>query len=145
MNRIAQAGLPVSFAVSGLLLLLTSVIVESASALAAAALITTLLLAAVADPPTRNRDPRRRAFGRVGAAIAALVLGTIAVIAALSAGFSLPTGWAYVALSGGVVALVLLAPLAALWRSNLEIPSSVPSERRCYAVRPSDSPSQSVS
>lgn len=122
MNRVAQAGLPVSFALSGLLLLLTCVIVESASALGAAALITTLLLAAVADPPTRSQDPRRRAFGRVGAAIAALVLGTIAVIAALSAGLSPTTGWAYVALCGGVVALVLLAPLAALWRSNLEIP-----------------------
>ncbi len=122
MNRVAQAGLPVAFALSGLLLLLTSVIVESASALGAAALITTLLLAAVADPPTRSTAPRRRAFGRLAAAIAALVLGTIAVIAALSAGFSLPTGWAYVALCGGVVALVLLAPLAALWRSNLEIP-----------------------
>ena len=122
MNRVAQAGLPVAFALSGLLLLLTSVIVESASALGAAALITTLLLAAVADPPTRSRDPRRRAFGRVGAAIAALLLGTIAVIAALSDGFSLPTGWAYVALCGGVVALVLLTPLAALWRSDLEIP-----------------------
>lgn len=122
MNRVAQAGLPVAFALSGLLLLLTSVIVGSASALAAAALITTLLLAAVADPPTRTRDPRRRAFGRVAAAVAALVLATIAVIAALSAGFSLPSGWAYVALCGGVVALVLLAPLAALWRSNLEIP-----------------------
>lgn len=122
MNRVAQAGLPVGFALSGLVLLVTSVLVGSASALAAAALITTLLLAAVADPPTRSRDPRRRAFGRVSAAIAALVLGTIAVIAALSAGFSLPIGWAYVALSGGIVALVLLAPLAALWRSSLEIP-----------------------
>ena len=74
MNRVAQAGLPVAFALSGLLLLLTSVVVESASALGAAALITTLLLAAVADPPTRSRDPRRRGFGRVGAAIAALLL-----------------------------------------------------------------------
>ncbi len=122
MNRVAQAGLPVTFALSGMLLLLTSVIVESASALAAAALITTLLLAAVADPPTRSRNPQRRAFGRMAAAIAALGLGTITVMAAFSAGFSLPAGWAYVALSGGSAALILLAPLAALWRANLAIP-----------------------
>lgn len=122
MNRIAQAGLSVAFGVAGLLLLLTAVIVESASCLAAAALITTLLLAAVSDPPTRSANPRRRAVGRLAAAGAALVLGTIAVVAALSSGFSLPAGWVYVASAGGLASLVLIAPLAALWRSDLEIP-----------------------
>ncbi len=122
MNRVAQAGLPVAFGVAGALLLLTSVLVESASALAAAALITTLLLAAVSDPPTRSRDPRRRAVGRLAAAFAALTLGTIAVIAAFSSGFTLPSDWGYVAIAGGVASLVLLAPLAALWRADLEIP-----------------------
>ncbi|MEI7439900.1 MAG: hypothetical protein WCK20_09555 [Thermoleophilia bacterium] len=122
MNRVAQAGLPVVFAAAGLLLLLTSVLVESASALAAAALITTLLLAAVADPPTRSRNPQRRVAGRFAAAIAALILGTISVIAAFSAGFSLPDRWVYVALAGGLASLALLAPLGALWRADLEIP-----------------------
>ncbi|MSO47808.1 MAG: hypothetical protein EXQ67_06965 [Thermoleophilia bacterium] len=122
MNRVAQAVLPVAFGLAGLVLLAAALAVESASALAAAALITTLMLAAVADPPTRSVAPRRRALGRITAAAAALTLGTISVVAGFSAGFGQSDDWAYVALAGGFAALVLLAPLAVLWRAQLELP-----------------------
>ena len=122
MNRVVSLGLPVSYGLSGLLLLALSLVTGSAAALAAAVLLATVLLAQVADPPVGGADPRRRAFGRVTAAVTALVLATVAMIAAIAAGFDLVPHWQWVAAGGGIAALIMLAPVAALSRVTLEVP-----------------------
>ncbi len=122
MNRAATLGLPVAYGLAGLLLLATSLLTGSATALAAAVLLTTLLLAQVADPPVETRDPRRRAIGRVAAAGVALVLSTVALIAALAAGFTLTEHWLLVAVAAGSASLILLLPVLTLSRVTLEVP-----------------------
>ena len=122
MNRVVTLGLPVSYGLSGLLLLTLSLVTGSAAALAAAVLLATVLLAQVADPPVGGADARRRAFGRVAAAVAALVLATVAMIAAIVGGFDLVTHWQWVAVGGGIAALIMLAPVVALSRVTLEVP-----------------------
>jgi hypothetical protein len=122
VNRVATLGLPVAYGLSGLLLLALSLVTGSAAALAAAVLLATLLLAQVADPPVGGADPRRRALGRILAAIIALVLATVAMIAAIAAGFDLVPQWQWVATGGGIAALIMLAPVIALSRVTLEVP-----------------------
>jgi hypothetical protein len=122
VNRVATLGLPVAYGLSGLLLLALSLVTGSAGALAAAVLLVTLLLAQVADPPVGGADSRRRALGRVIAAAVALVLATVAMIAAIAAGFDLVPQWQWVAAGGGIAALIMLAPVAALSRVTLEAP-----------------------
>ena len=73
MNRVATLGLPVAYGLSGLVLLALSLVTGAAGALAAAVLLATLLLAQVADPPLSGASPRRRALGRIVAAVIALV------------------------------------------------------------------------
>ena len=122
MNRVATLGLPVAYGLSGLLLLGLSLVTGSAAALAAAVLLATVLLAQVADPPVGMRDPRRRAVGRVAAAIAALLLATVAMIAAIAAGLDLVGHWQWVAVGGGISALLMLLPVLALGRAQLDAP-----------------------
>ena len=122
MNRVATLGLPVAYGLAGLLLLALSLVTGSAGALAAAVLLATLLLAQVADPPIGGASPRRRALGRVVAAVIALVLATVAMIAAIAAGLDLVARWQWVAVGSGVAALILLVPVLALGRVTLEVP-----------------------
>ena len=122
MNRVATLGLPVAFAAAGLLLLALSLVTGSAGALAAAILLAILLLAQVADPPLSGASPRRRALGRIVAAVTALLLATVAMIAAIAAGLDLVAQWQLVAIGSGIAALILLVPLLALSRVSLEVP-----------------------
>ncbi len=122
MNRVATLGLPVAYGLAGLLLLALSLVTGSAGALAATVLLATLLLAQVADPPIGGASPRRRALGRVVAAVIALVLATVAMIAAIAAGLDLVARWQWVAVGSGVAALILLVPVLALGRVTLEVP-----------------------
>ncbi|MGI9187638.1 MAG: hypothetical protein ACR2J9_09040 [Gaiellales bacterium] len=122
MNRVATLGLPVAYGLSGLLLLALSLVTGSAGALAAAVLLATLLLAQVADPPVGGAAPRRRAIGRIAAAATALVLATVAMIATIAAGLDLVARWQWIAVGGGVAALILLLPVVALRRVTLEVP-----------------------
>ena len=122
MKRVATLGLPVAYALAGLLLLALSLVTGSAGALAAAVLLATLLLAQVADPPIGGASPRRRALGRVVAAVIALVLATVAMIAAIAAGLDLVARWQWVAVGSGAAALILLVPVLALRRVTLEVP-----------------------
>jgi hypothetical protein len=122
VNRVATLGLPVAYGLAGLLLLALSLVTGSAGALAAAVLLATLLLAQVADPPIGGASPRRRALGRVVAAVIALVLATVAMIAAIAAGLDLVARWQWVAVGSGVAALILLVPVLALGRVTLEVP-----------------------
>jgi hypothetical protein len=122
VNRVATLGLPVAYGLAGLLLLALSLVTGSAGALAATVLLATLLLAQVADPPIGGASPRRRALGRVVAAVIALVLATVAMIAAIAAGLDLVARWQWVAVGSGVAALILLVPVLALGRVTLEVP-----------------------
>lgn len=122
MKRVATLGLPVAYGLAGLLLLALSLVTGSAGALAAAVLLATLLLAQVADPPIGGASPRRRALGRVVAAVIALVLATVAMIAAIAAGLDLVARWQWVAVGSGAAALILLVPVLALRRATLEVP-----------------------
>jgi len=122
VNRAARVALPLAFMLAGGVLLLGAVLAESGSSLAAAALLAALLLAAIADPPVATRAPRRRAVARLVAAVAALVLGTIGVIAALSSGFGLITAWQPMTIAAGAAALVLVAPVVVLARADLDLP-----------------------
>lgn len=122
MKRVATLGLPVAYGLAGLLLLALSLVTGSAGALAAAVLLATLLLAQVADPPIGGASPRRRALGRVVAAVIALVLATVAMIAAIAAGLDLVARWQWVAVGSGAAALILLVPVLALRRVTLEVP-----------------------
>ncbi len=131
MNRITQAGIPLAYGTAGGLLLLTAILTDSAISLSAVVLLTALLLAAVADPPTAGADPRRRAAGRLLAAIATLGLATISVLNSLFAGFGSNPQWRLVATTGVVAAVLLVAPLLALQRTTLELPIRR-SERASY-------------
>jgi hypothetical protein len=122
VNRVATLGLPVAYGLSGLVLLALSLVTGAAGALAAAVLLATLLLAQVADPPLSGASPRRRALGRIVAAVIALTLATVAMITAIAAGLDLVPQWQWVAVGSGVCALLLLTPLLALGRVTLEVP-----------------------
>ncbi|MGI9116257.1 MAG: hypothetical protein ACR2JV_01305 [Gaiellales bacterium] len=122
MNRLASFGLPLAFGLAGLILLATSLATGSAAALAAAALLAALLLAQVADPPVGGRDARLRAVGRTAAAVAVLLLATVATIAVIAAGVDLDPRWRGIAAAAGVAALILLLPALLLGRSALDAP-----------------------
>ena len=122
MNRIAQAGIPVTFAIAGALLLLTAAFIGSASCLAGTALLAALLLAAVADPPSEERSPEARVAGRNAGALAALLMGGVVIVTAFVEGFGLPPQWPVIAVVGSAAAVVLIAPLAALRRAALTTP-----------------------
>lgn len=123
MRRRAGGALAAAYLVAGALLAAAAALFGSGSALAAAALLAALLLALVADPPAPTRDPRRRAAGRLGAAILALLLGTAGVVAALSAGFGLNPDWPLVAGAGALGALALGAATLVLGRADLDQPA----------------------
>lgn len=122
MNRIAHVAVPVAYGLAGALLLGAAAATGSATALGACALLAVLLLALVADPPIGGGDPRLRTATRIVAAAAALALAAAAAIAGVAQGVDLEPRWQWIALAGGVAALILLAPLALLRRVELEAP-----------------------
>ena len=122
MRRRAGGALAAAFAVAGALCVAAAALFGSGSALAAAGLLAALLLALIADPPVAARDPRRRAAGRLGAALLALALGTFGVVAALAQGFGLNPDWPLVAGAGALGALAFGIAVLVLRRADLDQP-----------------------